>query len=223
MRRSVSAPSRRESMVRTSYTGTAGSISRTAARIGRGERLGRLRRAQHDRDAAIGDLRDREVVGAEQPGVAAASASARSRTLPTTPTTVSQLVVGRRLQEIVGIARQVHPPADRILAGPEALRQPLVDDDGPRRALAVGGGERPAAHDRHAQGIDQALGDVDLRRRDHRLARRHLVALGEDDAVAVVAAERQRAGQAGRAHPGHGAQGRQQPVVGRRARASSSA
>ena len=62
--------------------------------------------------------------------------------------------------------------------------------------------EEAAALERDRHRLEVARRDRRLIRRDQRFARRHRVALGEDDAVAVVAAERDVAGDAGRLDAG---------------------
>ena len=92
-------------------------------------------------------------------------------------------------REIVEVVRPVHPAADRILIRPEPLRQLFVDDDRPRPGRAVAFVEEAAARELRAHRFEISRRDVDRVGRNHRLALLHLVSLGKDDAVAVVAAE----------------------------------
>ena len=70
-------------------------------------------------------------------------------------------------------------------------------DDHPRPSSTSPVVEEAAGDEPRPHRFEVAVGDRHLARRDHRLARRHLVALGQDHAVAVVAAERERGRQAG--------------------------
>ena len=86
----------------------------------------------------------------------------------------------------------VHPLADRVAVLPEPPCQRLVEDDDPWRGGVVARGEQAASLERHAERLEVAGRDGHAAGRDDRLARRRSVALGDDDAAAVVPAERQR-------------------------------
>ena len=79
--------------------------------------------------------------------------------------------------------------------------------------------KRPRSQ-RDAHRLEVAGRHVRVGGRDDRLAGLHLVALGEDDAVAVVAAERNPVGRAGRRHARQRAQPPQRLVVKRDAASS---
>ena len=96
----------------------------------------------------------------------------------------------------------------------------MISACGRRRASSRSSKNRPRDQLR-AHRLEVARRDVDRAGRDHRLARLHLIALGEDDAVVVVAAERNRVGGAGGRHAGQRAQAPQR-LVGERATAPSS-
>ena len=134
---------------------------------------------------------------------------------PTTPTTVKNTVFSLIAVRscVMSFGLYIRRPIGSW-SGPEPLRELLVDDDriGAIRPPSDGGRflfdrgvalvEEAAAHQPDAHGLEVAGGDVDRTRRDDRLAGLHLVALGEDHAVVVVAAERNGVGGAGGGHAG---------------------
>src|SRR5207248_5754457 len=77
------------------------------------------------------------------------------------------------------------------------MRELLIDDDDERRDRTVAIVEEAAANQLRAHGFEISWRDVDRVRRDERLARLPPVALGQDDALAVVAAEWNRGAGAG--------------------------
>ncbi len=99
-------------------------------------------------------------------------------------------LVGHR-QQVVEVRREVHPPADRVLAGPEARASLRVHDHHLRRAVRVASPRRSGRRTSvSAHRLEVAGRDLHLRGRDHRLARLHLIALGDDHAVVVRARRR---------------------------------
>jgi hypothetical protein len=70
--------------------------------------------------------------------------------------------VRARLGDVLGPARRVHAPADRVLPRPEERGEPLVEDDHARRAGRVALGEEAAASQRHPQRLEVAGRDVQL-------------------------------------------------------------
>ena len=84
--------------------------------------------------------------------------------------------VGPRLDEIVGLRRLEHAPADRIALRPELLRQALVDDDHAWRLRVIAVPEKASAPERNVQRLEVARRHVAVPRRDDRFARRHRVA-----------------------------------------------
>ena len=76
-----------------------------------------------------------------------------------------------------------------------ASRSSTMTTLGASGGVAVG--EEAAALERHAQRLEEAGCDLHLIRRDHRLARRHHVSLGDDRRCCCRPAERQIAGRAG--------------------------
>ena len=144
---------------------------------------GRLRDDGH---AAAGILGEREVVHphrlllgqAGDPDVADDADDGVERALRT-----------RAGLELFRRVRLPHPPPDRALILPETLREPLVDDQHLRRAFVVRRSEEPSGLQRDRHRLEVAGRHRALERRDERFARRHRVALGQDDAVAVAAAE----------------------------------
>ena len=97
--------------------------------------------------------------------------------------------IGVDLQEVSWIARAVHALADGIDAWPELLSERLIDDYGARRRLIVVIVEVSPSHQRRAHGFEVTGRHDHQHGRDQRLAGLHLIALGDDNAVAVVAAE----------------------------------
>ena len=94
-----------------------------------------------------------------------------------------------RLQQIMDILRQVHAPADRIPVRPEWRAGALVHDDGAGRGFAIAFVDGPSAA---AIGICMASKypgvTITCSGENQRFPRLHDVALGQDHAVALVAA-----------------------------------
>ena len=68
------------------------------------------------------------------------------------------------LEDVLWIVGQIHPPAERVLARPELLRQALVDDDRARRLRRVARVEHSAAGEANLHRLEIAVADVVLRR-----------------------------------------------------------
>ena len=142
-------------------------------------------------DSAVGILRVRQIVGADARIVSFDESSELD--VGHDADDLQPLDLRARLHDVVGTVRKVHPPADRTGVRPEPLRQPFIDDDDTRRVGSVALREEPALLETYAQRFEIARRDVELRRRDDRLAGRRHVSFSDDDAAAAVPAERQKA------------------------------
>ena len=160
------------------------------------QRLGIDRRADRQHEAAIGDLR------------CTGSSTCRPARMPdpggstwisfTTPTTVRNFVSGVIASTSFAFSGRYmrRPIGSRSGQNFRASRSSTMTTRG---AVAVSPGvEVPAARERNLHRLEVAVAHDRLHRRDERLARLHLVALGEDDAAAEVAAERDDRRQARR-------------------------
>ena len=173
-------------MVRTSESGMAGSMPFSAARTVRNTPAGSAAVSIASTSPRGTDLGGREVIRADgiRPTGEILHLDFAHHADDRQPARV-----GVDAQQISWIARLVHPPAKRIAAGPESLRQPLVDDHDTGRSLVVAVVEISAAQKGCAHRLEIAGRNHHLHRRDERFTRLHLVTFGEDDAVAAVPAQ----------------------------------
>src|SRR5262249_46297220 len=93
-------------------------------------------------------------------------------------------------QQVVDVLRLIHAFADRVLPGPETLRQSLIDNHYSGSFVIIAFGEEAAAHQGEIHRLKIAGRNVDLARRDNGFAGFHYIAFSKDHAVTVVPAER---------------------------------
>ena len=115
---------------------------------------------------------------------------------PMTPTTVRNTVLSvTAVSWLMSVGKYIRRPIgswpgqNRFASFSSTM---IEHGAGARRARVATLVEEAAAHELRAHRLEVARRDVHVLRRNHRLARLHLVALGQDDAVVLVAAERNR-------------------------------